>query len=90
MPPLSLLSPKSNLKVCDFRPTSLCNVIYKIIAKVLANRLKMIIHDIITPTQSVFIPGRLIKDNILIAYKTLHTLNSQLKAVNALWLSNLI
>ena len=53
----------------DYKSISLCNVIYKIIFKTLANHLKPLISKCISPTQSAFIEGRSIMDNILIAYE---------------------
>ena len=59
-------------KVTEFRPISLCNVIYRIVAKALANRLKTILQTMIAPSQSAFIPNRLIKYNIIVGYECLH------------------
>lgn len=58
-----------------FHPISLCNVLYKIFYKVLANRLKNLLPTIIIETQLAFTKDRLISGNILVAFETLHCMH---------------
>lgn len=51
--------------VNDFRPISLCNVLYNIIARVLVNRLRAILESMVSIFQNAFVPNHLISDNIL-------------------------
>lgn len=56
----------------DFRSISLCNVVYKIILRVLVNRFKPILQGLIGEAHSAFVRNRLITNNIIIATKVFH------------------
>lgn len=60
-------------KMANFRPISLCTILYKIVAKVIVNSLQGVIRVCIDSTQCAFIPNKLISDNVLLAYEILHT-----------------
>lgn len=60
-----------------FRPISLCNVVYKVISKIIVDRLRPLLTKIVSPFQSSFIPGRTTNDNIIITQEILHTLRSK-------------
>ena len=56
---LALIPKKSDaIEVKDFRPISLVGGIYKILAKILANRLRLVLPNIISPSQNAFVQGR--------------------------------
>ncbi|KAK3230612.1 hypothetical protein Dsin_002493 [Dipteronia sinensis] len=61
----------------DFCPISLCNVVYKIVSKDLANMLRVVLGKVIPETESTFVPGRLISDNAIIGLECLHALRTK-------------
>ncbi|WZZ15546.1 hypothetical protein YC2023_108635 [Brassica napus] len=65
---LALIPKKDEVKMMkDYRPISCCNVLYKVISKLIANRLKSVLPKFITLNQSAFIKERLLMENVLLA-----------------------
>jgi len=73
------LIPKGNAQTSmrDWRPIALCNVLYKLISKVLANRLKVILSKCIFENQSAFVLGRFILNNAMVAIEVIRFMQTK-------------
>lgn len=69
-----VLIPKipNTINLANFRPISLCSILYKVMEKGMTNRLQGVIGKCIDQTQCAFVSERLITDNVFIAYELLH------------------
>ncbi|KAL0294090.1 UNVERIFIED_CONTAM: hypothetical protein Sradi_6903600 [Sesamum radiatum] len=76
---LITLIPKVQLptKVGDFRPISCCNVVYKLITKIMVKRMQLVLEKLVDNCQNAFVPGRSISDNILLAQELLSGYNQK-------------
>ena len=74
-----VLIPKNNFAaiVQQYRPISLCNVLYKIISKLLSNRLKRVFHKIVSPWQTAFVPEGITQENTFIAQEIMYEMRKK-------------
>ena len=80
---LTLIPKKCNaVNIKDFHPISLVGSVYKLLSRVLANRLRVVLDNLIFETQNLFVGGRQILDSVLIANECLDSrLKSRLPGV---------
>eukprot|EP00253_Pinus_taeda_P035804 PITA_35804 len=72
---ISLIPKQDNAQMPErYKPIALCNVVYKIISKVVASRLKPLLPTLISSEQTGFVEGRQILDNIIQAHEVIHSL----------------
>lgn len=61
-------------RITQFRPISVCNVLFKTITKMMVNRLKRVITKLIGPIQASIISGRLSTNNIMMVHEAVHSM----------------
>ncbi|KAL5555562.1 hypothetical protein UlMin_037798 [Ulmus minor] len=64
-------------KLNHYRLISVCNIVYKVIAKILANRIKLLLPPLICPSQNAFVPGRSIHDNSVMVQEVIHSMRKK-------------
>ena len=73
---IALIPKKSEAcKLGDYRPISCCNVVYKVISKIIDNRLKPILQKCVSPNQAAFLKGRSLGENVLLASELIKEYN---------------
>jgi hypothetical protein len=74
---LTLIPKEENVaSPIKYQSISLCNVIFKIITKVITNRLKPLLHLLISPEQTGYVEGRKIMDGIILVHEVIHSLKT--------------
>lgn len=68
---------KTPKDMSDYRPISCCNTIYKILSKILCNRMKWVINELISDNQFAFLPSRNIHDGIMLAHESIKDFNKK-------------
>jgi ribonuclease HI len=61
----------------QYRPISLCNTIYKVVTKIIVNRVRPLLDKLVSPYQTAFVPGRRGVDNVVIAQELIHSLQKK-------------
>ena len=75
---LFLIPKAPNLEsVYQFRHISVCNTLYKLLTKILINRLKPFLHAMIHPSQAGFVPGSRVTDNYIITQELIHYISQR-------------
>lgn len=70
---ISLIPKQENAQIPErFRPIALCNLVYKIISKVVSNGLKPLLRMLVSGEESSYVEGRKILDNIIQAHEVVH------------------
>ena len=68
---------KEPKRIIEYRLISLCNVVYKITSKAIENRITKVLPSIISEAQNAFVHSRLITNNVLIAFETIHHISQK-------------
>lgn len=75
---ISLIPKFDNPDVINqFRPITLCDVIYKVVTKILVDRLRPFLVNIVCPQLAIFLPGHQTTDNIIMTREIVHSLKKK-------------
>jgi hypothetical protein len=66
----------------DFRPISLCNVLYKLVSKILSTRLEKLLPKLISKEQGAFVENRIIHDNIALTQEMAQHIHTKIRGGN--------